>query len=65
MTFAARRIIWIIAAVAGGLSLLCAKSTIDENNIVHDSALLPLGWILLLIALAFFILDMIKTAIRR
>ncbi|HHT4300996.1 TPA: hypothetical protein ACTYZ0_003569 [Citrobacter werkmanii] len=60
-----RRMIWIAAAVAGAVSLVSAKSTIDEQNVLHDSALLPLGWILLLLAFAFLVFDAIKTLTRR
>ncbi|OAT21099.1 hypothetical protein M979_0328 [Buttiauxella noackiae ATCC 51607] len=59
-----RRIIWIVVAIAGVVSLSVADSTIDANNIVHDSALMPVGAILLLVAFLIFVFDAIKTAIR-
>lgn len=65
MKLPARRIIWIAVAVAGVVSLSVADSTIDADNIVHDSALMPLGIVLLLLAFLMFVFDAIKTALRR
>lgn len=65
MKLPVRRMAWIIVAIAGVLSLVLADSTIDANNIVHDSVLMPVGAVLLLVAFLMFVFDAIKTAIRR
>ncbi|RPH20919.1 hypothetical protein EHN07_19050 [Buttiauxella warmboldiae] len=65
MRLPTRRIVWIVVAIAGVVSLSVADSTIDANNIVHDSALMPLGAILLLLAFVIFVFDAIKTVLRR
>lgn len=65
MKLPARRIIWIVVAVAGVLSLSVADSNIDANNIVHDSALMPLGAILLLVAFLILVFDVINTLMKR
>lgn len=65
MKIPTRRILWIAATIAGAVSLSSAKSTIDEQNFVHDSALLPLGAIFLMLAFVCFVFDVIKTITRR
>lgn len=65
MRLPGRRIIWVVFASAGLLSLLLAESTIDAKNILHDSALMPAGAILLLLAFLIFVFDAIKTAMGR
>lgn len=65
MRLPTRRIIWIVVAIAGVVSLSVADSTIDANNIVHDSVLMPVGAVLLILAFLIFVFDAIKTAMRR
>ncbi|MEW7314769.1 hypothetical protein AB1E22_19040 [Buttiauxella gaviniae] len=65
MKLPVRRLVWLIVACAGALALLMAQSTIDENNIIHDSALMPLGAILLLAAPFVVVYDVVKTLWRK
>lgn len=64
MTLPVRRLIWLVIACVGALSLLMAQSTIDDNNIIHDSALMPMGAILLLLGLLLAGYDLIKSVMR-